>query len=156
MITENSAYGSNGPSITPERPGLIKTEAMSCLVTTFYCTKMTHDNGSCKNPESGIITPESSRLMVRILQYQTNRLKTSMSRRIDSLIVGWGTNTCNHELVKVLKREIGKCEGEWCYVYLSRSYPWQEHEFGEIIAKYKCTFILCKIGIKYIQKGPWT
>ena len=30
VITENSAYGSNGPKITPERPGLIKTETMSC------------------------------------------------------------------------------------------------------------------------------
>ena len=68
-ITKDSANSSNGPKTTPENPGLIKIETMSCLATTraFYGTKITHDSGSTEDRESGTITPASSRLMVLLL-----------------------------------------------------------------------------------------
>ena len=47
---------------------------MACLATTraFYCTEITHNSGSSEDRESGIITPASSRLMVRVPEYQIN------------------------------------------------------------------------------------
>ena len=59
VLTENSAYGSNGPGITVEHPGLMETETMSCLATTiaFYCTKKTHDNGDLPKTGRAISLP---------------------------------------------------------------------------------------------------
>ena len=73
VITEDSAYSSNGPKVTPEQPGLIKTETMSCLVTTraFYSNIM-HDSGYTEDRVSGIITPGTSKLMVRIPRHKIN------------------------------------------------------------------------------------
>ena len=51
VITEDSAYSSNGPKTTPGQPGQIKTETMSCLATTraFYYTEIAHDSGSIED-----------------------------------------------------------------------------------------------------------
>ena len=94
-MTEDSIYSSNGFKTTSEQPGIIKTETMSSLATTreYYCPKMTQDSGSIEELESDIITPASSRLVVRIPQYEINSLITSMPPRIGSMIDVYGSHT---------------------------------------------------------------
>ena len=71
--------------------------------------QITHDSGSTEDRESGVITPASSRLLVRIPQCQINWLITSMPRRIWSMIDVPIHATSNHELVNVSKLQIEKC-----------------------------------------------
>ena len=68
---------------------------MSCFVTTraFYCTNITHDNGSTEDRESGIITP-----CVQQIDGSHTSASDQLTDYVDAksiclVIDAWGTHT---------------------------------------------------------------